>query len=442
MLAWSPTGHPPAEASAWDHFMQHSHYEKRGDWELFSGNPRPYLRVLMKSANNYFSFPADRIPKALSKHEFDRFVMAQGGRVAHTIALIAGGVVAGGSLASGQPLAEFLRELPHGHYFCKPDQGRWGVGAFHVEALATGLRIDGQDADPNTLERTLSSQPYLVQEWLVTSQHDLIARFNPDVINSLRLISFDSLPGPSVVLGAFRSAVTSKSVDNYTSGGAIVAIDLPHGVLAGDGFMKHSDQPLPVHPVSGIMFNGQTIPHLSEAIGLAQRLHATLRAKTLGWDIALLERGPCVLECNFPGWDYGLNGRLAPELTAMFLRLHLSGQEMSLRFEFAGDFSERDTVRKFLCNVLGRSFVSGRVEALSPENLVVTVAGSRAALDFFISSLKWPENRAQFKTARWTRRSERIRPGLDLSVSFFDERQEFPKTNADIDAPSAQAAGP
>jgi hypothetical protein len=280
------------------------------------------------------------------------------------------------------------------------------------------MRMDGQEMAREHLEAVLSARTYLVQEWLVPRQHDAAARFNPAVINSLRLISFDMPHGPRVVTAYFRSAVTSASVDNWHAGGVAVAVDLERGTLRGSGLRSQGDAHLAVHPVSGIAFDGQPVPHFRQAMVAAERLHAKLRARTLGWDIALLTDGPAVLECNYPGWSFMLPAIFYPGLTQLFLATHLPRPEESRRFTFIGSFPERERVWRFLCRALARAQVSGRLESLSAEEFAVTIAGSRAALNFFTQLLRSPNYRGEFRTARWVPSKARIRPGLDLSISL------------------------
>jgi Sugar-transfer associated ATP-grasp len=55
------------------------------------------------------------------------------------------------------------------------------------------------------------------------------------------------------------------------------------------------------HPDGGGKFKGFPIPMWSEAVGLARRAHETFRSMSfIGWDIAILQDGPVLVEGNFP----------------------------------------------------------------------------------------------------------------------------------------------
>jgi hypothetical protein len=399
--------------------MEFPHYQKRGEWDLLHGHPQLYLKSLLRNANKYSAFPAGRVAKSLSKFEFDAFIAGEGGPVPRSYGYIADGMVLRPGMAEKESLSAFLRELPYGHYFCKPDQGKWGVGAFHLEHFEDRLRMDGKDAGRDMLEATLSTTPYLIQEWIVPRQHPGMARFNPAVISSIRMVTFDTAPHPKLVAALFRSALISQSVDNWTSGGAAVAVDCATGALVGGGIAKHKEDPVAAHPVTGVTFDGAPIPLFAEATKLVEDLHARLRARTLGWDIALLDDGPMVLECNFPGWDLSMiTAGLNPDLVGKFLPFHVSTAEQSYRFKFTGDFRDPDRVRQFLCRILARAFVSGRLESLSEREFVVTVTGSRFAFKALERCLRWPHFREQFDTMRAKQTTEHVPPGLDLSMSF------------------------
>jgi hypothetical protein len=396
-------------------------YRKLGTWELLGGIPNRYLIALQKAVNDDSPYGPERVPKPPGKHGFDLFVAREGGRAPNTIGLVEGDHVAVGAAQSRQPLGPFLRALPDGHYFCKPNSGRQGAGALHVELHSGSVRINDEERDLAFLEMVLSANSYLIQEWLVPRQHELMARFNPAVINSIRLTTFDSEPRPTVVCGLFRAAITSSAVDNFSAGGVAVQIDVARGTIVGGGLAKELNGYLPAHPVSAVRFDGQPIPYFREAVRLVEELHARLRAKTLGWDLALLEDGPTILECNRNGWDIAVSAIFEPDFLDKFLDFHLPAHEMSLSFEFTGDFSDRDQTREFLSKALGKGRVSGRLDDFSPRRLNVTGAGSQHLLKNFIAVLRSPAFSRRFGRVRWARSDEQIRRGLDLSASFTAE---------------------
>lgn len=106
-------------------------------------------------------------------------------------------------------------------------------------------------------------------------------------------------------------------VDNFSMGatGNLIGFGDPReGVLRGAVTLHHSGSGMAAihhHPVTGVSLDGFAIPYWQEAIELvssAQRHFRELR--TLGWDVALTDCGPVIVEAN-ARWD--------PPLYAPFL---------------------------------------------------------------------------------------------------------------------------
>lgn len=213
----------------------------------------------------------------------------------------------------------------------------------------------------------LSAARYLVQESLTPRQHPLISRFHAGVIDTLRLITFDADSGP-VVAGAFmRMAIGKATIDSWALGGVLAPIDLEKFCLRESGLLKKGLKLVDAHPQSGHRFGGAPVPYLAEAIATACKLHSRLAIKSLGWDIALLEDGPCILESNRQ-WDVFSTAQFNLEFVHAFLRFHLpQGDQASARFVFNGSFDDRQAVRHWLCGVAGAALTSGTVEQFSPN---------------------------------------------------------------------------
>jgi hypothetical protein len=128
-----------------------------------------------------------------------------------------------------------------------------------------------------------------------------MARYNPEVLNTIRLVTFDTDNGPVVRAGYMHAAIGSRSVDNWAAGGVAVSIDIARGLLTSRGLVKGQSGFVSAHPRAGIAFEGQELPHYREAARMVCVLHARLRAKSLGWDVALLESGPAVVEAISAG---------------------------------------------------------------------------------------------------------------------------------------------
>jgi hypothetical protein len=154
--------------------MLNAHIAIRGNWPLIDGNPIPYLNSLRDS------MPARhrdwKVARPPGKFAFGLFVTQNGGRSPESIALIRDGRVT--SSAAHDGVDAFLAALPPGRYFCKPDSGKNGDGAFRLDILDASAIVDGAPESLQAIGRRLSQAPHIVQASLTPLQHPDISRFN------------------------------------------------------------------------------------------------------------------------------------------------------------------------------------------------------------------------------------------------------------------------
>jgi hypothetical protein len=120
---------------------------------------------------------------------------------------------------------------------------------------------------------------------------------------TVRLLSCRNAQGEFEVTNAsFRMAANPKSaVDNIHAGGIATPVDLAIGRLGpasdlglGPKFAWHD-----THPVTGAQITGRILPFWPETMALARRAHAKFSEwAVIGWDIAILDEGPRLIEGN------------------------------------------------------------------------------------------------------------------------------------------------
>jgi hypothetical protein len=90
-------------------------------------------------------------------------------------------------------------------------------------------------------------------------------------------------------------------VDNACSGGFFVNVDLETGRLEGKGFqfLRYGREVFVEHPDTKVVLGGRCVPYFKEAINLVKAALALLPAKIVGWDVAVSEDGPVLVEANF-----------------------------------------------------------------------------------------------------------------------------------------------
>jgi hypothetical protein len=187
--------------------------------------------------------------------------------------------------------------------FCKPRAGMQGDGVFPLRIDQGRFFVADKPVSLDELRTRLSGR-FLFQQRI--DQHPLMSQLNANCVNTMRLISFCSDDQATVLHGVLRVGVPPSNVDNWAAGGLIVRINLDRGELRGDGFFKPgAGGRTPVHPVSGIRFDGFKLPHFAAAMAMVKRLHEYLpHIYSIGWDVAISTDGPVIVEGN-DDWDAG-----------------------------------------------------------------------------------------------------------------------------------------
>lgn len=151
------------------------------------------------------------------------------------------------------------------------------------------------------LYHNILNSAYIFQETVV--QHDEMNRINPSCVNTIRIDSIIDQEGNCELGSAFlRLALDQQSVDNLSSGGVCVGIDLESGMMSKEGFTlinKVGGHTFQKHPITGVTFEGFKIPYFDELKQLilkAAQLTPSLR--TVGWDVAITPTGPVIIEGN------------------------------------------------------------------------------------------------------------------------------------------------
>ena len=155
------------------------------------------------------------------------------------------------------------------------------------------------------LSEVLNNDP-LIFESLVRQTQQL-SDFNESSVNTIRFMTALYPNGNAKIIGTFMKIGRSgKCVDNAGAGGNVdVCIDTDTGeikyAIQFDGWGKIKD--IDKHPDNGTQLNGVVIDNWerikSEVIRFQQ---AFPYSKVAGWDIAITEQGPLVIEVN-DFWD-------------------------------------------------------------------------------------------------------------------------------------------
>jgi hypothetical protein len=181
--------------------------------------------------------------------------------------------------------------------FIKPIVGFGGKDCFRIDADM--LRPDSL---ADVYDKIISSK-YLFQETMV--QHPLISAIYPYSVNTLRIHTCISLNGQIELISIFmKFGSNGKYVEGGGLGTILISVDRDTGELGpyawknfewgGDIFIRH--------PNTGFEFAGFVVPHLEAAKEMAKAAAAFLPYRLIGWDVAITEEGPILVEGNH---DFG-----------------------------------------------------------------------------------------------------------------------------------------
>lgn len=276
------------------------HYIHR--YELKSG----LLQILRHSVN-----VARRSPTQ-NKMAFRRRCKQAGIRTLSSIALFKAGRLHLHGVTRDQLLAQDL--------FVKPARGRGGEGAGLWQRNEEGYRHQGGAplSPPELLNRLAALSK--IKTLLVQPRarnHAGIADLSNGVLCTARIVTMQTESGGhEAVCALFRMAVgDNRQVDNFHAGGIAAPIDIASGKLgaATDWGLRPRHGWKSHHPDTGGMIEGRLLPLWAETRALAERAHDAFADRhIIGWDMAILEDGPAIVEAN-GGPDTDMHQRVSRE---------------------------------------------------------------------------------------------------------------------------------
>lgn len=177
------------------------------------------------------------------------------------------------------PFEEFKEFVSATDCIAKPIFGEMGKGIFLI-AKGGGTK---------ELYNKVKNNNYLVEERITGC--DELTEFHPESLNTIRVVTMSG-KGKCEVLGALlRMGVNSAFVDNTSSGGIVVPIDVETGVTGTDGFDLKGNRYI-THPNSGKKLKGFQIANWNKCLELCRKA-STVVPETYfaGWDICMLPDG-------------------------------------------------------------------------------------------------------------------------------------------------------
>ncbi|MEO8992105.1 MAG: sugar-transfer associated ATP-grasp domain-containing protein [Nitrosospira sp.] len=199
--------------------------------------------------------------------------------------------------------------LPEIDLFVKPLYGQGGKNATRWDYLGSG-KFRSNDGEVATEDQVLEGlreaswqNAFLVQPRLVN--HHEIADLANGTLATVRVMSCRNEQGEFEVTNAvFRMARNSAViVDNFHAGGIAANVDIHTGELgrgACGAWGATADGWYERHYETGAQILQRKLPCWPELIDLVQYAHGSAFSDqvVIGWDVALLDNGPCMIEAN------------------------------------------------------------------------------------------------------------------------------------------------
>lgn len=144
----------------------------------------------------------------------------------------------------------------------------------------------------------ISNNLLLVEECI--KQHPDINRLYDKSVNTMRMFTFYK-DGQAYFLQAIFKIGNNGVVDNFSSGGMYTYVD-DSGTVYVDA-IDRNDNIYSVHPITHQKIVGFKVPMFKEAVDLVETCAKIVpEIAYVGWDVAISEDGPVIVEGNcFPG---------------------------------------------------------------------------------------------------------------------------------------------
>lgn len=287
------------------------HYIKHGLFlQAFSGDILDYVPLELLHRYRDKTNPKSDYNKVINKELFSKLLADASIRVVRNFAIIRrDGSIAlpNGEALFFEQLLEILRQAGAKGFFLKPTHGGGGLGHYTAKLVGKTLVVNGNiiGDDEELTARLFSKLTTRVNSYLIQPlirQHPILNKINSSSVNTVRIDTFVQNDNTVVHNAAvLRIGSGSECTDNWGSGGLVCNIDLETGELAEIAVTKakYGRHTFTSHPVTGIVFRGVHLPFWEETKSLVSSAAEAMRPlRSLGWDVAIMEDGPIIIEAN------------------------------------------------------------------------------------------------------------------------------------------------
>jgi len=198
--------------------------------------------------------------------------------------------------------------LPKQSFFLKANRGAGGRSASRWRYDESGGKYYGSEggafseAELSAHVKELSkAEDYVIRTLAIN--HAGLSDLNLGALNTVRVLTIMNEQGRAELTHAVLRMASSPDVvvDNFHAGGIAAKIDLESGRLgqASNMGLTAGSRWWDSHPVTGGQILGRVVPCWEEVKAVACKAHAAFGDQVaIGWDIAVLDDGPKLVEGN------------------------------------------------------------------------------------------------------------------------------------------------
>ena len=210
------------------------------------------------------------------------------------------------TLRTPSDVSRFLKSEAIYPVFAKPLEGSKSVGSALLAGIdaAKGLIEMGNgkafDIDAFAHE-VITDYPEGFTFQSAVQQHKAVSALAGHAVGTMRVVTVIEEGVPRVLYAVWKIPSPKAMSDNFWQSGSMLgAVDAENGkvshAITGAGLDR---QILEQHPISGKSFAGFQVPHWEKVKEVANQGHSLFpEFGVFGWDIAVGEDGPVIIECN------------------------------------------------------------------------------------------------------------------------------------------------
>lgn len=175
----------------------------------------------------------------------------------------------------------------------KPNHGTHGNGIFTYKASEGTDRLE-------EIYNDICDKNYLCEDFII--QHPEMSKLSNESVNSLRVLTLNDHGNVKIIDAAVKMGADDNPFDNLSSGGLAATVDVETGIVVTKGVSSHHER-FVYHPETMQKIIGFNIPMWEELKSMVTEAAKRMPDMPIrGWDIAVSENGPCIIEVNsYPG---------------------------------------------------------------------------------------------------------------------------------------------